>query len=115
MAAAVVASPQVNGSLAPLAPIDMTSATAVKNPMRSPKSKISGKSPVIARGRRERPCDACRKRKSKCVISDGRKNCAACGVHGQECTFVEEPQPRKRRVDSEGTEAEAPKRRSACS
>ena len=55
----------------------------------------------IPRGKRERPCDACRKRKSKCVVTEGKKTCAACGAHGQECTYVEDPQPRKRPVDND--------------
>ncbi|MCJ1391699.1 Fungal specific transcription factor [Xylographa bjoerkii] len=76
------------------------------------KQKLSStsKSPS-SRGRRERPCDACRKRKSKCVITDGQKSCAACAVHAQECTYVEDPQPRKRRLDSDGKETDGPKRR----
>ena len=69
------------------------------------------KGPAAPRGRRERPCDACRKRKSKCVVNDGQKICAACGVHGQECTYVEDPQPRKRKLDGEGKEVDATKRR----
>lgn len=65
------------------------------------------------KGRRERPCDACRKRKSRCVINEGSTTCTACGVHGQQCTYVEDPQPRKRKTDGEGKEGEASKRRSA--
>ena len=85
-------------------------------PVEIPRSKMAGdasaatvkattapsKGQRIPRGKRERPCDACRKRKSKCVVTEGRKTCAACGAHGQECTYVEDPQPRKRRVDNEG-------------
>ena len=72
---------------------------------------LSSKATTVSRGRRERPCDACRKRKSKCVINEGQKTCAACGVHGQECTFVEDPQPRKRRIEGEVKDTEALKRR----
>lgn len=65
------------------------------------------------RGRRERPCDACRKRKSKCVTHEGQNNiCAACIVHGQDCTYIEDPQPRKRRLESRGKNVDLPKRRS---
>lgn len=72
-----------------------------------------GKEQRVARGRRERPCDACRKRKSKCVTHEGQNNvCAACSVHGQDCTYIEDPQPRKRRLESGGKEADLPKRRS---
>lgn len=78
------------------------------------KSMGGGKGPS-SRGRRERPCDACRKRKSKCVITDGQKSCAACGLHGQKCTYIEDPQPRKRRLDSDAKDSDGPKRRSALS
>jgi len=37
--------------------------------------------------------------------------CAACGMHGQKCTFVENPRPRKRRVDPEGSTPDTAKRR----
>lgn len=77
------------------------------------KSTSSAKDNKIPRGRRERPCDACRRRKSKCVTTEGQsKTCAACGVHGQECTYLEDPQPRKRRLDNEGKDSDLPKRRS---
>lgn len=76
------------------------------------KSSQMGKDAKAVRGRRERPCDACRKRKSKCVTNDGQKNvCAACGVHGQECTYIEDPQPRKRRLEGDGKEVDLSKRR----
>lgn len=84
----------------------------VKRHTISPNSSMSSKNSAIPRGRRERPCDACRKRKSKCVIGEGQKSCAACGVHGQDCTFIEDPQPRKRKTDAEAIETNAPKRRS---
>ncbi len=56
------------------------------------------------RSRRDRPCDACRRRKSRCVIGDGVASCTLCDFHKQECTFVQSPQPRKRRlnVDEKG-------------
>ncbi|MCJ1396991.1 Fungal specific transcription factor [Xylographa trunciseda] len=82
----------------------------------TPKQKVSSTSKgSSSRGRRERPCDACRKRKSKCVITEGQKSCAACAIHAQECTYVEDPQPRKRRLDSDGKETDVTKRRSTVS
>ena len=67
-------------------------------------------SPAI-RPRRERPCDGCRKRKSKCVLQESRK-CVLCEFHKQDCTFVEQAQPRKRKLISiDGSENQrAPKR-----
>lgn len=77
------------------------------------KSSQPVKEQKLVRGRRERPCDACRKRKSKCVTHEGQNNvCAACSVHGQDCTYIEDPQPRKRRLESGGKDADLPKRRS---
>ena len=87
-------------------PAEMTSSLKAK-------PTPPGKEQKVVRGRRERPCDACRKRKSKCVTHEGQNNvCAACSVHGQDCTYIEDPQPRKRRLESGGKEADLPKRRS---
>jgi len=62
----------------------------------------SSASPVAAvRSRRERPCDACRRRKSRCVIHEGASLCVLCEFHKQDCTFVESPQPRKRKLPAE--------------
>ncbi|TKA54217.1 hypothetical protein B0A49_10372 [Cryomyces minteri] len=52
------------------------------------------------RTRRERPCDACRRRKSRCVIHEGAALCVLCEFHKQDCTFVQSPQPRKRKLDT---------------
>jgi hypothetical protein len=54
------------------------------------------------RTRRERPCDACRRRKSRCVIHEGAVLCVLCEFHKQECTFVQSPLPRKRKVVDDG-------------
>ncbi|KAF2717413.1 hypothetical protein K431DRAFT_233189 [Polychaeton citri CBS 116435] len=54
-------------------------------------------SPQQARAKRERPCDGCRRRKSKCVLQESRR-CVLCEFHKQECTFVEAAQPRKRKA-----------------
>ena len=97
-------------SKVPIAALDSIPASSSRNSM----SSHSSKNATGSRGRRERPCDGCRKRKSKCVVNEGQKNCAACGVHGQECTYVEDPQPRKRKVDTEAKEGDGPKRRLAC-
>lgn len=50
------------------------------------------------RPRRERPCDGCRRRKSKCVVQNAPR-CVLCAFHNQDCTFIENAQPRKRRLD----------------
>lgn len=66
------------------------------------------------RSRRDRPCDACRRRKSRCVMNEGAEICVLCQFHSQECTFVQSPQPRKRRLAStsaQGSEEQAVKKR----
>ena len=64
---------------------------------------VSSVGPVAnIRTRRERPCDACRRRKSRCVIHEGAVLCVLCEFHKQECTFVQSPQPRKRKNTGDG-------------
>lgn len=58
--------------------------------------------------RPHRPCDACRKRKSRCELPDGDSVCVLCQFHKQTCTFVHDP-PKKKRRTSEGASSE-PKR-----
>ncbi|KAF1989554.1 hypothetical protein K402DRAFT_256747 [Aulographum hederae CBS 113979] len=62
------------------------------------------------RTRRERPCDACRRRKSRCVIHEGAVLCVLCEFHKQDCTFVQSPQPRKRKLPSEPKKDDIKKR-----
>lgn len=52
---------------------------------------------------RGRPCDACRRRKSKCVTEQGKTICVLCHFHNQSCTYLERPQPRKRQASSGST------------
>ncbi|PBP18671.1 fungal specific transcription factor domain-containing protein [Diplocarpon rosae] len=64
------------------------------------------------RSRRDMPCDACRTRKSRCVINEGQTRCVLCQFHSQDCILVESPQPRKRKLNTEGKEESVAKRRS---
>lgn len=59
--------------------------------------------------RRERPCDNCTRRKSKCIIQDS-KRCISCDFYKQSCTFVESAQPRKRKADGSSAAERAVKR-----
>ncbi|KAK5135383.1 hypothetical protein LTR08_005325 [Meristemomyces frigidus] len=63
-----------------------------------PALKQLQQSAPVARSRKERPCDGCRKRKSKCVLQEARR-CVLCEFHKQDCTFVEKAQPRKRKLE----------------
>jgi len=58
--------------------------------------------------RRNRPCDACRRRKSRCVLEKGSKVCVLCRFHDQACTYKEAPAPRKRSVAVGTSETEYP-------
>lgn len=66
------------------------------------------------RPRRERPCDGCRRRKSKCVLQEDRR-CVLCEFHKQDCTFVENAQPRKRKVEDPSKNDTSPSKRVATS
>lgn len=59
------------------------------------------------RNRRDRPCDACRRRKSRCVMHEGALLCVLCEFHKQECTFLQSPQPRKRKLNGENKKDDA--------
>ncbi|EOA85147.1 uncharacterized protein SETTUDRAFT_32374 [Exserohilum turcica Et28A] len=48
--------------------------------------------------RSRRPCDPCRRRKSRCEKPHSDQPCLLCSFHHQECTFNENPPPRKRRA-----------------
>ncbi|KAE9370807.1 hypothetical protein N431DRAFT_412534 [Stipitochalara longipes BDJ] len=65
--------------------------------------------------RKERPCDACRKRKSRCVIEGESTICVLCKFHGQECTFLQNPQSRKRKQIQDVDDSESAKRRHSSS
>lgn len=75
------------------------------------KSSASGSAPKSAPGRKTRPCDACRRRKSKCVVHEGQVVCVLCQFHNQDCTFVQSPQPRKRKLVIEKKEEPIQRRR----
>lgn len=59
-----------------------------------------------------RPCDSCRRRKSRCVVDDVEgARCVLCIFHNQDCTFLEEPVARKRKAkDSVDGDSLGPKR-----
>jgi hypothetical protein len=78
-------------------------------------STTSAESGANIRSRKDRPCDACRRRKSRCVINEGQTSCVLCQFHTQDCTFVQSPQPRKRKLNTEGKEESVAKRRHADS
>ena len=112
MAAVAISQPPLLPAAVSMASPTPLNRTSISGPTPKPKTQSTAKDVKIPRGRRERPCDACRRRKSKCVTNEGQgKTCTACGVHAQECTYLEDPQPRKRKIDNENKEVDHPKRR----
>jgi hypothetical protein len=77
-------------------------------------SHSNGSAPLKINGwtRKDRPCDACRRRKSRCIIPEGTEVCLMCQSRAEECTFVQSPQRRKRRkVETSENSPEANKPR----
>lgn len=47
------------------------------------------------RSRKHRPCDLCRKRRSRCAIPEQGSACIECLQTGKACTFLDQPVDRK--------------------
>ena len=65
---------------------------------------------AFPKARPQRPCDNCRKRKSRCEMSDNDMQCVLCQFHNKPCTFLSDPPKKKRRVSEgviEATRAQA--------
>ncbi|XMA07908.1 hypothetical protein WAI453_000699 [Rhynchosporium graminicola] len=67
--------------------------------------------PVNGWTRKDRPCDACRRRKSRCIIPQDTQTCIMCQSRAEQCTFVQNPHGRKRRKieDDSGPDADKPR------
>lgn len=64
--------------------------------------------------KKDRPCDSCRRRKSRCVIDANESACVLCKFHKQDCTFLANPVARKRKAtDSDDAQGNNAKRRLA--
>ncbi|KAK9243741.1 fungal-specific transcription factor domain-containing protein [Lipomyces tetrasporus] len=60
-------------------------------------------------GQKSRPCDSCRRRKSRCFVPPNDDSCVLCRFRKQECTFLEGPKPRRKRdAQSTGEGASVP-------
>ncbi|KAJ9151168.1 Transcriptional activator protein DAL81 [Pleurostoma richardsiae] len=58
------------------------------------RSPSTGSSPTI-------PCDACQRRRIKCVMSEDDDSCISCQINGAECSLAESPQARKRKLNGD--------------
>jgi len=75
----------------------------------SPVTSSNAESESVARP--DRPCDTCRRRKSRCVFKPGSTTCILCEFHKQKCTFDEPSAPRAKRKNIPDATRD-PKRRS---
>ncbi|TIA92081.1 hypothetical protein E3P81_01670 [Wallemia ichthyophaga] len=50
------------------------------------------------RSRKQRPCDLCRRSKTRCFITESGPPCNECKQTNKSCTFQEAPQKRKRKL-----------------
>ncbi|TVY81438.1 Transcriptional activator protein DAL81 [Lachnellula suecica] len=85
------------------------------NPPPKGQQHASTASKLSANGwtRKDRPCDACRRRKSRCIMPQDSETCIMCQSRSEGCTFVQSPQRRKRRrLDEDGPIADGAKPRS---
>lgn len=68
-----------------------------RNGFDSPDSgSVSGHSPPF--------CEACLRRRSDCVLSEDDESCVACQYSGTECSLVESPPLRKRKLNGDADE-----------
>jgi hypothetical protein len=70
--------------------------------MATNQTSTASKQPANGWTRRDRPCDSCRRRKSRCIIPQDSETCIMCQSRQEECTYVENPQRRKRRRADDG-------------
>lgn len=61
-------------------------------------------------GRPQTPCEACHRRRLDCVMSDEEEGCVACNVNGMECSLIESPPPRKRKLDGDAEDSHSKRR-----
>lgn len=72
----------------------------------------SSNADAISAAKPDRPCDTCRRRRSKCVIKPGATICILCEFHNQICSFDEQPVPRTKRKSAVPEASRESKRRS---
>ncbi|KAG7291082.1 hypothetical protein NEMBOFW57_001092 [Staphylotrichum longicolle] len=63
----------------------------------------------IPKARPQRPCDNCRKRKSRCEILEDDTQCVLCQFHNKACTFISDAPKKKRRVSESRIEVNTAK------
>jgi hypothetical protein len=56
------------------------------------------------------PCEACVNRRTDCAMGEDEESCVACLVAGTECSLIDSPAPRKRKLNGD-LETSSSKRR----
>lgn len=56
------------------------------------------------------PCEGCLNRRSECVMREDEESCVACLVEGTECSLVDGPPPRKRKLNGDLEESSSKRR-----
>ncbi|OKL56484.1 hypothetical protein UA08_08359 [Talaromyces atroroseus] len=64
--------------------------------MVDPTASPSGQ-PRPYRSKKRKPCDACRRRRTGCLVEEGQQTCSLCRHRGLTCTFLSAPPKKKRR------------------
>ncbi|KAH8896850.1 hypothetical protein GQ53DRAFT_819106 [Thozetella sp. PMI_491] len=64
--------------------------------------------PRTYRARKRKPCDACRRRKICCVRESDSVPCALCQMRSQQCTFLSQPNARRRTTVAQVRASESP-------
>ncbi len=65
-------------------------------------SPLNGRSPT--------PCEACQRRRVRCVMAEDDDSCVPCQAEGAECSLLESPQPRKRKLNGDLDEGHSKRR-----
>lgn len=82
----------------------MTTSVDVEVKHGSSSSAATGIRPF--RSRKQRPCDSCRKKKSRCAILEQGSSCVECRQTGKACTFL--AQVRQRKPQQEDQQLQVP-------
>lgn len=83
--------------------------------LQEPLVRASSSNSTATRPSKDRPCDACRRRKTRCVKDDCQDKCVLCNFHHQECTYLHEPVARNRKRKSPNPSGQEPPSRKAKS
>ena len=88
--------------------MDISTESEYQRPLEYPQGQANNPIGASGNNTKARPCDACRRRRSRCVPKEGALKCVLCEFHNQDCTYVQTPQARKRKSVSISQDEETP-------